>query len=384
MPTGGLQAKTEFVEIFVMTPAESVALPTWYAEARSSTQQLGWGEDREGIAVRQMLGASILYAGIPRISGQLAVGFITSEKLAAGGKIEMGYPASMTIQCTGAFLHKIALVGIVTCDNFPKEGRLELNLAQPLPPGQQAFAVTSTCPFSSSPSDRFYIKVLDPTGQVVDARMNLPAAQIQLGLALGALELVWSSSDANRPATVSLGYELLQELPEKHLGPPVISEIIIEVPRDFAQQVRRINQIEVLANPFRWRLNDWMDSSDPRRLRLRVDDDWSIAMPTGRYRLSFPVMVPARMPKYNIFVITVCGPAGPNASVWCSGPDDPRAMASFPLAGFRLGDTHPSAPKAAVTGHAARALPTQLLTPLILAWMIVLPVTERAILRRAA
>lgn len=352
---GGLTGPTEYVQILITTPAQSATEPSWFVDARSDTEQLGWGTDPVGVEVRQMLGAGVVYPGIPAVSGQMAFRFITNEKIEAGGKLVVGYPSSITINCDGAYLYKIALEGEIRCSNFPREGKFELTLSRRLPPGQQAFGVTSTCPFAVNEANVFYIKVLDHTGQVMDAAMNVPGGRIQHGLSVAALSLVWSNSEPNYAASISLGFELVQSLPPIEKDPPVMSELVVKVPRDFLQQVRRKNQIEVLNQPLPWRSGEWLDASDPTKLNFWLDESITPELAVGRYRFSFPVLVPSRMPKYNVFVLTICGPAvnttnATAASPKCTGEEDPRAMVSFPLAGFAMGESHPSAEKYTVTG----------------------------------
>eukprot|EP00439_Symbiodinium_sp_Y106_P018836 s385_g2.t1 len=305
-------------------------------------------KDPSGVLIRQMLGAHVLYPGIPQIPGQMAFSFITNEKIESGGAIRVGYPTDIEVLCNGLYLSQVAITGEVTCMNFIQEGYFELRLDRPLPPGQQAFTVTSTCPAAVN-DNVFYIIILTPTGQVSDAAMSIPGLRIQHGLPISAMPLIWGMAEPNRNTFVSTGIELLAELPLK--DPPIMSEIIIEMPPDFSHQVQKTAQLETLTEPLPRREGGWLDVTDPRRLRLLMDEEAIQKLAIGSYRFQWPIMVPAVMPKYNIWELTVCSPAIRNES--CTGSDDPRALVSFPLAGFGMGESHPSSIAFTQTGDAS-------------------------------
>jgi len=341
---GGLDRRTEFVIIEITSPASTPMDRNWFVDGRDSDGlQVGWGEDPIGVEVRQMIGAGVVYPGIPHISGQMAFRFITNEKIDSNGIIRVGYPRSIVVECNGAFFSPVAIEGSVECRNFPQLGYFELEMARPLPPGQQAFAVTSTAPDSVAESNSFFVVVRNPLGQVVDAAMDVPGYPIIHGLKVTALDLIWSPANPGSQNVVSLGFELLEELPAQ--GPPVISEIVVTIPRDFAQNVRRISHIESLGDPMPYRSSrsgGYLINSDPRQITLLLDESKTSVLPVGRYRFSFPVTVPARMPKYNVFTITLCGPNTAGSNSTCTGQNDPRALVTFPMTGFAMYSEHPA------------------------------------------
>jgi hypothetical protein len=358
---GGLTEPTQYVQIYVVTPALSVEKPAWYVEVKGPEFQLGWGTDPVGIEVEQMVESGVVYPGIPGISGLMAFRFIMIEKVAEHGVLRIGYPKSFTIECAGDFLSKVALEGDIVCNHEPKLGYFELNMSRPLPPGQQAFAVTSIAPPAVNEANVFSIKVLSPSRDVVDAAMNIPGRFIQHGLPLTTMPLIWSSSEASKSALITLGFELLQELPEE--DPPTMSELVVEVPRDFQQQIFRAAHFEMSGTDLPVRDGAWLDVSHPQRVRVLLDEAQTKVLPVGQYGFSFPVMLPARMPAYNVWLLTVCGPAptGVNESS-CTGSEDPRALVSYPMAGFALGETHPSAVQY-MTGRASHLGTCGLLMP---------------------
>jgi len=351
LKTERLTGILQYVTLAITTPDQNPALTSWFMEVKDSYTgyQLGWGEDAQGVTVRQMFGASVVYAGVPSISSQMAFRFITNEKLEAGGVLRVGYPKTIQIECTGESLYKVGLEGDVTCQNFIKEGYFQLTLSRPLPPGQQAFAVRSTVP-SSVPDNNFYIMVLAPTGEVRDAAMSVPGRRVQHGLALSAMELIWGTAEPKRNTYVSVGIELTAELPLK--DPPIMSELVIQVPADFTQQVQKSSHVEVLTTPLPQRSGGWLDVSNPSRLRLLLDEQKVQELEIDAYRFQFPIQVPSVMPKYNVWEMTVCGPAlTPNAT--CTGKDDVRALITFPLAGFAMGEEHPKSIQYQTAGGAS-------------------------------
>jgi len=339
----------EFVKITVITPSANADNPSWYAQARSGTlnSEVGWGEDPVGLQVRQMRGAGVVFPGIPSISGQLAFRFETNLKVEANGKLRIGYPPSIIVNCEGAFLYKVGLQGDIRCLNYPREGYFEISLPRPLPPGRQGVAVTATPPnaIDDPGGNIFYIMVIDSEelgGNVVDAAMSIPGMRIQHGLSVRYMPLIWGSSEADRPASVSLGFELLADLPER--DPPTMSEILIRMPLDFYHIVRRPSQVEIMTDggylPLRADL--WMDyTSSPLYIRIFLDESQTRTMSPGRYRIQFPVWVPGRMPRNNVWLFTICGPATMAAGA-CMDEHSERALVTFPVAGFEMNEQHPA------------------------------------------
>lgn len=346
LTTVRLSGPVEGFVLGVTTPPQSPSNPGWYVDSRDSTTglQLGWGEDSEGITVRQMAGASVMFAGIPLYSGQMAFRFVMDNKLDTGGKLRIGYPKSITILCEGDYRKPISIGSISKCINNEKQGYFELLLSAPLPPGQQAFAVTSTCP-ASVQDNTFYIVVFTSTGEVQDAAMSIPGRRIQQGLPVKALDLIWGTAEPNRATFVSAGFQLLDDLPLK--DPPIMSEVIVQLPPDFKQQVTRPAQVETMSQPIPY-ADNWLDATNPTRLRLLLDGAQTAYLQQGKYRFQFPILVPARMPAYNVWLITICSPTATNAT--CSGPDDPRALVTFPLAGFAMGQVSHDSSVAFATG----------------------------------
>jgi len=380
----GLAAPSDFVVIRINTPAMDASDARnrmWFVDARQNGLQVGWGEDPKGMSIRQMAGAAVVFSGIPQISTQLSVTFFTGEKVEAGGKIRVFYPRSIVVMCDGEFLEKVALEGDITCNNQPRQGLFDLVMARPMPPGQQAFTVTATPPdaIDDVEGNIFRILVYTPDSKVVDAAMNVSGNRVQHGITVKALELTWTASLPGRPSVVSFGFELLVPLPAK--DPPVVSEIVVTVPQTMEQTVTRASHIEILGLPFPFREGTWLNVQDPRKVKLLLDEQKVETLEVGKYRVAFPILLPTRMPKYNVYHVSLCerNPRqGDNTT--CSGdPQDPRVITTFPLAGFALGQEHPSAMLYRAAGGSPRRCPALLSVALLVAHAVLSPLLSRAL-----
>ncbi|CAK0796491.1 unnamed protein product [Prorocentrum cordatum] len=240
-------------------------------------------------------------------------------------------PSTFIILCEGAFFEQLGLRGDFSCT--VGDGYFELTIDYPISIGQQAFAVTATPPAAEPVDNSFYIKLIDTDEEVIDAAMNIQGLQIQHGLPMTALDLTWSNSEAGQRSTVSLGFELVSDLPE--LNPPVLHELVVQLPPDFSQQVTNALHIEwadkalpyaqatpagLLDGPL---MPVWLDATDPSRLNIFLDEAAAEDLEVGTYRFSFPVVVPALIPAYNVFTVTLCTPPPVNATyTLCTGAQD--------------------------------------------------------------
>ena len=174
-----------------------------------------------------------------------------------------------------------------------------------------------------------------------------PGYNIIHGLKVSALDIIWGYANPGQQSVISMGFELLEELPDQ--SPPIISEIVVTIPRDFEHRVVRASNIESLASPIPLRKDiSPFDVTNLRKIVMFLDEEKTSQLEVGRYSFSFPLLLPSRMPKYNVYTLTLCGPnpAGVNAS--CTGQDDQRALASFPLSGFAMRTASPQIGRAHV------------------------------------
>jgi len=349
----GLVAPPNYMMIKIVTPDQNLQDSSWFIKLTDSMGvELGWGEDPVGVTVMQMLNSGVVYPAIPEIEGVMAFRFTTNKKVDPNGQILAGYPAGFVIKCNGDFLKKVSLKGKMTCINYPKERYFVITMERPLPPGNQAFAVTSTAPTEQPDPNMFFIIIRSPEGLVMDAAITIHGLEIQHGLQVGALPLFWSASEPMRAATIGLGFQLVDLLPEEteEFSPPIMQELVITMPQDFQQTVQKLSHIEVMhgSMPLPYAPGTWLVNNDPKQLRIFFDPLKTKILDIGRYKWTFPIFVPARLPAYNIFTMTICGPNTDNST--CNGPHDPRALVTFPWPGFNHGDVHPAAASYSMTG----------------------------------
>jgi len=303
-------------------------------------EQQGWGNDSVGFEVIPMQGFTVVYSGVPDMSGLMVVGFIVHTQVPAGGRIQLGFPLGFFMQCDGAFFEQLGLTGDFVCTMGT--GILEVQVSDPIPIGRHAFAVTSTPPQVVNGDNSFFIRIISPDLEVLDAAMEAPGLQIQKGLPMTALDLAWSKSVPEETSTVSLGFELVSTLPSQN--PTQLGELVVELPPNFELQVTSADQVEWQDQALPHAESSWMDATQPDRLSILLDEEACENLAIGAYRLAFPVKVPVLIPTYNVFVVTLCSPPPINStSSRCTGWNHSRALVSFPISGFALGEVHPTA-----------------------------------------
>merc|ERR1719188_2261790 len=111
-----------------------------------------------------------------------------------------------------------------------------------------------------------------------------------------------------------MGFDLVSALPD--LNPPEMFELLVRVPRDFVHDVQRAAQVEMLSDPGLPLANvPFMNvTHHPMQVHLYLNTNGSSLLLPGKYRWGFPVLVPARMPKFNVFLLTICKPNPPDSS----------------------------------------------------------------------
>merc|ERR1719409_734888 len=117
----GLREAPEDLRIVVRTPAKTPSTKAWFLEGMNSwsQDQLGWGEDAVGFDVLQMEDTGVSYAGVPKLSGQIAFKFETQETVDAGGMLRIELPPGFEVDCAGEKLRPISLPGSLTCYSPP-------------------------------------------------------------------------------------------------------------------------------------------------------------------------------------------------------------------------------------------------------------------------
>merc|ERR1712137_262415 len=120
-----------------------------------------------------------------------------------------------------------------------------------------------------------------------------------------------------------------------------MDQIVVTMPPTVEQQVKRESHVESMGNRLPFKDGQWLTVSDPTKVVFHLDPTKTATFAKGRYWFAFPVMIPTRIPKYNVYHISFCKMI-PGDTSTCSGdPQDPRVFTTLPLAGFKLGEVHP-------------------------------------------
>jgi hypothetical protein len=345
----------------IITAKQSATEPSWYLQARDTelNTQLGWAEYMPGIEVKQMPDAAVLYAGVRYTSPNLMiVRFQATVRAMHGSKIRVYYPEPYTVlQCNdptdaGRF-YKMSLNGNVDCAVFEDQSYLELLLHSAMDPGWQAFAVQLV--IADAVPNTFDILVYEPEsagGKVIDGATNLPGlSSVNPLLALTIGELVWGDCKALSSCQVRLSFVFHQDMPDNI---PKISEIVVKPPPTLEYQIDSLSQV-TLAGPFPFR-SPALDVSDNGYFRLlllpvvTIDQGGQpVEQPQftkGTYSVQFETKMPTRSPANNVWLLIFCG----IGNTTCVDPHDARALTSFPVIGFNIGEEHPTGIKSATSG----------------------------------
>jgi hypothetical protein len=80
---------------------------------------------------------------------------------------------------------------------------------------------------------------------------------------------------------------------------------------------------------------EWVDFTRLDSIKIYVDN--KVKIPKGEYWLRFPVYVPLQITAHNVWYVSFCGVTG-----GCGSRDDSGVIVSLPMAGFDVGEAHPS------------------------------------------
>eukprot|EP00927_Polykrikos_kofoidii_P054149 TRINITY_DN48622_c0_g1_i1.p1 TRINITY_DN48622_c0_g1~~TRINITY_DN48622_c0_g1_i1.p1 ORF type:complete len:3075 (+),score=329.05 TRINITY_DN48622_c0_g1_i1:114-9338(+) len=329
--TGGVNGTIQDLRLRVTTPKSTPPVRSWLIDGvvELGGQQLGWGQDLVGFEVMQMSDTSVTYSGSSVTTGQLVVNFKTSETIDRGGRIELLHPKEYTFKCTGKDLHVISLPGVLECRRQAMSVLLILNGT--LSKGAYAFALTVLTPDVTPPENYFSIVIQDSMGRVRDASMTRPGQTIYPRVTVAALPLLWTSSDAGQASTITVGFEVIHAIPRRTIG-----GICIVLPQHFAHSVERSGSI-VDSNkdlPV-FNKDKRVNFSMENELLLQLDPKKSI--PEGNYSFQFPVVIPNRMPAFNVWQLLLCLYRNTTGGESCAQPSSPDVLMKIPMAGFPIG-----------------------------------------------
>jgi hypothetical protein len=339
----GLYEQPQGLKVLVKLPPITPKMRSWFIQAwvekDGEPKPTGWGEDVDnGFPVIQMRDSGIIYPGIPEKRGVMAVSFKTQEKMDVAAYVRVVMPETFGANCNDGEWNAVSLPDKSTCVVDTKNNYLEVTINQTLVPGMYSFTVLAIPPAAMPEHNIFSLLVLNKNREVADAAMNIPGYEIRHGIKVVGTELIWSNSEMGKLTVISLGFSLLEALPEK--DPPEIAEILITMPDDFEHTVKTNRDIAGIneALPIKSGPN-WLDFENVKYLRIILDKEKTKTLARGTYNFVFPALIPQPlMPPRNFWTLSLCS----SSEGGCRSRDDPSVIVTFPFAGFQYGDVNPA------------------------------------------
>lgn len=321
------------LKLLVSIPAGTPSVRSWLLDGRveATNQQVGWGQDGDGVDVVQMQDVSVVYAALVATKGYMAFCFRAGDILERGGQVQVVYPPEYVLGCTG--LHEVSLPGVLDC-NTDVPGSLFLTLNGTLVEGDYAFLVAATTPQETPVPNQFSVLLLDTKGNVRDAAMGVSGMPLQQGIYASAGPLLYTSSEAQQASIITVGFDVTVAIERN-----VVSAVLITLPENFVHNVGGSDGL-VISNEANEAMRLQVQSVDTSvQDRLTILMDTTLSVPEGRFRFSFPATVPQKMPAYNVWQVTLCrnrNTTGVGAA--CTQAYGPGALVTFPVPGFRHSD----------------------------------------------
>jgi len=349
----GITSELNGVQISVITPPQNPLDISWFVEGLNQlTQtQLGWGQ-ATGITTTQMSGTSVIIPGIPSVQTLMIWQFTSQTAIAAGGFLQLLLPAGYNPQCSGIYLQSIALPLSGGC-NTANPTSIIIFLNATMVPGPYAFGIYVTPPPSTPILNTLSIMVLDKHGMVQDAAMHLPGPPIRDKLKIKAAPLLWTQSNPNMPSVATVGFEVIDDLPDNVVAPDQqVAQILIVLPSGFQQTVQKTTDFVILNSDMPLASGNWLNYLLEDRLIVTMNLNqtaWK-TLKAGVFMFSFPIQIPATLPVYNVWTLSLCTPS----TVGCIQTSDPTVLVNFGILGFTFGGKSANSP-----GLTASARPHQ-------------------------
>jgi len=300
-----------------------------------SDQQIGWGQ-AEGLNVLSMQDTSATYPGISGVRGRIVWRFRTQLLVQAGGWLDIRLPDGYKPQCDDDTLKAIALpVGDGAC-KILNDRNLLVFLNTTMVPREYVFAFFVTPPAAVPIFNTLSIILRDRFGQVSDAAVEIPGAKVLEKLRIRESNLQYTSTKPERESTITLGFEVLESLPDTIVAPDQqINEVLITLPNGFRHLVEKTTDFQLMNEDMPLRPGDFLDYYQKDRIRIFMELNQStwVTLKSGTYAFRFNVMVPSPLPTFNVWHVSLCSPNYPEG---CNRITDPAVMVTFPMPGFEL------------------------------------------------
>jgi len=331
---GGIRGQPRDLRIIVRTPEQAPVDKAWFIEGLDvwTEAQLGWGE-AVGLDVTQMADASVTYPGIPGVLARMVWRFRSQVLVPAGGYLQLSLPAGLSPVCYGDYFEPIALPHSGGCNSRDPTNVL-IYLNSTTVPSEYAFSIYVTPPQVEPLRNEVSIRLRDRLGQVRDSAIGLPGMPIREKLRIRAMDLHWTSSRANRPSTITIGFEAMDPLPDLIVAPvQQVSEILISLPMGFTHLVERVTDFTIVNEDMPFASPTFLDYMQADRLRVMLNlnrTSWT-TLKAGSYSFRFSVLIPDPLPVFNVWHVSLCMPNFPGG---CTRTTDPAVLLTFTMPGF--------------------------------------------------
>eukprot|EP00434_Breviolum_minutum_P018664 symbB.v1.2.016467.t2/scaffold1252.1/size200744/15 len=321
----------------VNTPSITPTSRSWFLLALNQEGNIvAWCEDKLGIRVIQMRSVAMIYPALPEVSSELAVRFLLSDPLPAGGTIQLLSPPEIELNCSGE-LQQMSL---------PIQGGRQMTLAFGLPAGLHSFALGLRTPSTNPKQNNFSLFIRSPAGSMHEAVTSVQGRKLKEKVWLSSRPLKHTAAEAGQASSIVIGFEVHEKLGKATLG-----AVLITMAEDFKHTLRFDGDIEILnkALPIAYSRRDgWAEVQQAGRSkgsekksvekiaenevdRILIFLDPAQEIPEGAYDFRFPVTVPEELSAFNVWQITLCQPGFAEA---CSDSESPDALLTFPTTGF--------------------------------------------------
>lgn len=340
----GIREPTKNLRIFVTTPKNTPVNMAWFIEGIDVLKevQLGWGEAL-GFEIKQMSDSSVTFPGIPTIRGQMVWRFRTQELVQAGGYLELELPPNLQPDCGPGQFNAISLPAAGGCQVAPAQGmqpqRVKVFLNSTIVPSEYAFYLYVTPPLAQPLRNELSIYLKDKHGNVRDAAVDLPGIPIREKLRIQGMPLVWTMSRAGRATEITMGFTVVDELPDNIVAPEQqVFTILLTLPVGFVHLVETRLDFQILNEEMPLVKPDDVDFMQKDRLRIFMNlnqTSW-LTLKSGDYSFKFPALVPELLPVYNVWQLSLCREnKGP-----CDRSSAPAVLVNFAMPGFKIGQTY--------------------------------------------
>lgn len=364
LPEAGINVQPPDLRVMARTPSTVPVVTEWFIQGRDvyKDTEAGWGR-AAGFQIIQMPDTRTTFPAVPAIRARMLWIFRPAVMIAAGGYIEVELPPLFVAHCGADAFHAHVLPHSDTCQVLSSGGAgggpvvvVSVNTTI-VPDVLYTFEIGVTPPAETPAVNEFALTIKDSQGAVRDAARDIPGPQIQSLLRVAQQQLLWTSSRPSRESMVTLGFRVLEELPDVAVSlEQQVGEILIVMPSGFEHRVNTYKDFTLSSNDMpllgEHSAGNWLDLLHRDRLRLILDlnrSSWT-RLPVGVYQFRFPIQVPGSLPEFNVWQMALCRPDFGG----CLAMSDSAVIVQFAQAGFTFDQESPPGAVTPAAGGAVR------------------------------